>query len=324
MRKAALIGVVAGVTLTLLALTGTGAQNASADAGPHVATGSDATPDKCAGCHRIHTGQNEYLLKDAGTIEQFCYACHGSGGPGSDLAVQEGALYGSPSGPPYGGKTAVGALRGGGFESARIRTDDATPDRIGTLAASATTQSWHTVDGTTTGTMWGNGDIGAPTTLPVGPSYTMDCASCHDPHGNGQYRILRSVPTGSGAAAVTVTDQPNPKTYGTTNYLYMDGGTVNLIQISSWCATCHTRYLASSEAATADPIYTNRHRSDGSSNRACITCHASHGSNAAMTGSYSSTVEWPGGGAGTTDNNNSRLLKMDNRGICIKCHWPGY
>jgi predicted CXXCH cytochrome family protein len=317
MTKAALIGVVAGVSLALFALTGGSARIASADAGPHMATGSDATPDKCAGCHRIHTGQNDMLLKDAGTVLEFCYSCHGNGGPGSDLAVQEGTLYGSPSGPPYGGKTAVGALRGGGFESARIKTDDATPDTIGALAAPAITQSWHTVDGTTAGTLWGNGALG---TAGAGPSYTMDCASCHDPHGNGQYRILRSVPTGSGAAAVAVTDQPDPKTYGTTNYLYM-GGPVSLAQISSWCATCHTRYLSSSTADSGDAIYTNRHRSDGSSNRACITCHASHGTNAAMTGTYSASMEWPGGGAGTTDNNNSRLLKMNNRGICIKCHF---
>lgn len=319
MRKAALIGVVAAATLALLALTGGGVQNAAADAGPHVASGSDTTPDKCAGCHRIHTGQNEYLLKDAGTIQDFCYSCHGNGGPGSDLAVQEGTLYGGPSGSPYGGKTAVGALRGGGFESARIDTGDATPDKIGTLAAPATTQSWHTVDGTTAGTLWGNGALG---TAGAGPSYTMDCASCHDPHGNGQYRILRSVPTGSGAAAVAVTDQAGPKTYGTTNYLYLDGAVVSLIQMSSWCATCHTRYLASASPPTnsGDSIFTFRHRSDGSSLRACITCHASHGSNATMTGTYSSSVQWPGGGTGTTDNNNSRLLKMNNRGICIKCH----
>ncbi len=316
MKKAALIGVVAGAALALLVLMAGGAPHASADAGPHVATGSDATPDKCAGCHRIHTGQNEFLLKDAGTIEGFCYSCHGAGGPGSDLAAQSGVLYGSPSGPPYGGKSAVGALRGGGFDTALIKTDDATPDMIGALTTPATTQSWHTVDGTA-GTLWGNGAIGSG----VGPSYALECTSCHDPHGNGQYRILRSIPTGSGATAVTVTDQPNPKTYGTTNYLYM-GGPVSLAQISSWCATCHTRYRATNSPPvnSGDAIYTYRHRSDGSSNRACITCHASHGTNAAMTGLYSSTVEWPGGGSGTTDNNNSRLLKMNNRGICIKCH----
>jgi predicted CXXCH cytochrome family protein len=316
MRKAALIGILAGVSLALLALTGGGAQVASADAGPHVATGSDATPDKCAGCHRIHTGQNEYLLKDAGTLEEFCYSCHGIGGPGSDLAAQEGALYGSPSGPPYGTGSIVGALRSGGFDFAMIDTDDGTADQIGALAAPVASQSWHTTDGTA-GTLWGNGAIDSG----AGPSYTLDCASCHDPHGNGQYRILRTVPTGSGAAPVAVPDQPDPKTYSTTNYLY-PSGPVSSTTMSSWCATCHTRYWANASPPTnsGDDIYAFRHRSDGSSNRGCTTCHASHGTNALMTGLYSSTVEWPGGGSGTTDLNNSRLLKMDNRGICIKCH----
>jgi hypothetical protein len=164
--------------------------------------------------------------------------------------------------------------------------------------------------------MWGNGALGTPG---AGPSFALDCGSCHDPHGNGQYRILRTVPAGSGSLGAVVTDQPDPKNYRAVNYLYM-GVDVSLAQISSWCAQCHTRYMSTGVAATVDPIYTNRHRSDGSSNRACVTCHAAHGSNALMTGPYSSTVEWPGGGVGTTDSNNSRLLKMDNRGICKKCH----
>ena len=316
MKMAALVGVIAATALTVAAVAVGGTPTASADAGPHVTTGSDATPDKCASCHRIHTGQNEYLLKEAGTLEGFCYSCHGNGGPGSDLAVQEGKYYGYGSGPPYGEKATFGALRGGGFETALINTDDPTPDVIGTLATGEATQSWHTIDGTTAGTLWGNGALG---TAGAGPSYALDCASCHDPHGNGQYRILRPIPTSSGAAAASVTDQPNPKNYGASNYLYM-GADVSLKQISLWCATCHTRYRATSITPTADTIYKYRHRSDGSSNRACIACHASHGTNALMTGAYSSTVEWPGGGVGTTDNNNSRLLKMNNRGICIKCH----
>jgi predicted CXXCH cytochrome family protein len=317
MKKAALLGVFAAAALTAVAFVFGGTPTASADAGPHIATGSDATPDKCAGCHRIHTGQNEYLLKEAGSVEEFCYSCHGNGGPGSDLAVQEGKYYGFGDGPPYGGKATFGALRGGGFEMALIDTDDPTPDFIGRLTTAEPVQSWHTVDGTTTGTLWGNGAIGSG----VGAlNFTMDCGTCHNPHGNGQYRILRPIPNGSGAAApVNVTDQPDPKNYGANNYLYM-GADVSLSQISSWCATCHTRYLASSMADSGDAIYAYRHRSDGSSNRACITCHASHGTNALMPGEYSSTVEWPGGGSGTTDNNNSRLLKMNNRGICIKCH----
>ncbi len=320
MAKAALLGVIAGVALTaaVLGIGGT-TTTASADGGPHVATGSDATPDRCASCHRIHTGQNEYLLKEAGTVQDFCYSCHGDGGLGSDLAVTEGKYYGYGSGEPYGGKDTYGALRGGGFETALINTDDPTLDFIGALTTGETVQSWHTIDGTTAGTLWGNGAIGSG----AGPSYTLDCASCHDPHGNGQFRILRPIPAGSGAAAVNVTDwnQPSPKNYGVSNYLYM-GADVSLVELSAWCSTCHTRYLSTSiePADTGDAIYTYQHRSDGASNRACVTCHASHGTNALMTGTYSSTVEWPDGGVGTTDNNNSRLLKMNNRGICVKCH----
>src|SRR3990172_12909411 len=124
-RTAILIGVVAGVAMAFAVLGG-GAGTASADGGPHVVE-AGATPDKCAACHRIHTGQNEYLLKDAGTIEDFCYSCHGTGGTGSDLAAQEGTFYGETTpGAPYGSKTAsttVG-LRAGGFDTARIDTTD--------------------------------------------------------------------------------------------------------------------------------------------------------------------------------------------------------
>ncbi len=316
MKKALLIGAAAGLAIALLTLVGASTQKASADAGPHVAS-TGATPDKCAACHRIHTGQTDKLLISGPTEKDFCYTCHGSTGAGSDLAVQSGKWYGNGSGPPYGNpKSTFGALRGGGFDTALIKTTDTSQDVIGTLTTAATTQSWHTVDGTTAGTLWGNGDPNSG----AGPSYTLSCGSCHDPHGNGQYRILRPIPVGVVASAANVTDQADPKHYGVSNYLMM-GADVSLSQISTWCATCHTRYLASSTAYSGDAIFSYRHISNGSSNRACITCHATHGSNAAMTGSYSAAVPWPGGGSGTTDNNNSRLLKMDNRGICIKCHW---
>ena len=70
-RTTILIGVVAGVAMALAVLGGGG--TASADGGPHVVE-TGATPDKCAACHRIHTGQNEYLLKEAGTVEDFCFS----------------------------------------------------------------------------------------------------------------------------------------------------------------------------------------------------------------------------------------------------------
>jgi predicted CXXCH cytochrome family protein len=308
----------------LLTVLSAGGGTASADGGPHTIE-SGATPDKCASCHRIHTGQNEFLLKEASTVADFCYSCHGTGGPGSDLAAQEGTFYGAATpGPPYGGKSASTTLglRAGGFDYARINTTDSGFETIGVLATPQPATSWHSSDGTTPDTVWGNGALNSG----AGPTYSLECTSCHDPHGNGNYRILRSVPTGSSGAGtptpvpVTIADQVGTKVYATDNYF--NTGPVSGIQMASWCATCHTRYLASSTGVNSgDAIFTYRHRSNGSlAGTTCIKCHASHGSNASMPGLYSSTVPWPGGGSGTTDNNNSRLLKMDNRGICIKCH----
>src|SRR3990172_6644077 len=167
-----LVGVVAGVAVALLTVLGGGGGTALADGGPHVVE-SGATPDKCAACHRIHTGQNEYLLKDAGTVEDFCFSCHGNGGPGSDLAVQEGTFYGGTTpGFPYGSKSAshtVG-VKEGGFEKARINTTDASASAIGVLATPETVNSRHTLETLTT--LWGNGAVG---TVGAGPSYTLEC-----------------------------------------------------------------------------------------------------------------------------------------------------
>jgi len=367
-----LVGLVVGVAVALLTVLGSGGGTAQADGGPHVVQ-AGATPDKCASCHRIHTGQNDYLLKEAGTVEEFCFSCHGDGGPGSDLAVSEGTFYGGTTpGFPYGGKTAsttVG-LRAGGFEEARINTTDAsasvantTPPPtnvpvIGVLATPEPVNSRHTLETLTT--LWGNGAVG---TVGAGPSYTLECTSCHDPHGNGNYRILRTIPTGSGGAGYTIPDT-YPKTatdYTVSNYGKMQFGALPaslpagstpapgssiLVDTSAWCAQCHTRYLArsgrtvppaseASRADSGDAIYTFRHTSAGwgissstgavsFNNRACITCHATHGSNSQMTGTYSSNVEWPDGGGvytqNPTDPQRASMLKMDNRGMCRKCH----
>jgi len=316
MRKAVLLGVVAGVALALLAVLDSGGGTASADGGPHVIE-SGATPDKCAGCHRIHTGQNEFLLKQASTVADFCYSCHGTAGAGSNLSVQNGTYYGTHD--RTAPDSTVG-LRAGGFEQARINTSDPGFETIGVLGTAQTVTSWHSSDGTIDGTVWGNGALNSG----AGPSYALDCTSCHDPHGNGNYRILRSVPQGSSAVGsptpvpVAIADQADPKVYTTSNYF--STGPVNGIQMSSWCATCHTRYLAGSIADSGDAIFKYRHRSNGSLGTTCIKCHAPHGTNAGASGTYSSTVGYPGGGSGTTSTAESRLLKMDNRGICIKCH----
>jgi cytochrome c553 len=129
-------------------------------------------------------------------------------------------------------------------------------------------------------------------------------------------------------------DAPNGIPGGSTATTIFTGGFGE--QMAAWCTQCHTRYWAWSEptedpddtAGTTGPAFSNprpgddifkfQHRTRGASGRGCLTCHVSHGSNAAMTESFSSTFTFPDG----TVSDNSRLLKVDNRGTCQQCHDP--
>jgi predicted CXXCH cytochrome family protein len=395
MKKLLFIGLGSALMVTM-----GGVGSASANAGPHSIPMASAGQtgvivanmgaDQCANCHRAHTAKSDTLTMLAQPA--ICLNCHS--GLGSTLDVVNGIQTG----------TGGAGLRGGGFTNARIGTATATKDmgalvgtRIATsnrtiplLAVGQPVTSTHQIDGTTSGTMWGNGTTG------VGQSaVTLECGSCHDPHGNGNYRILKPSPTGQqyivtpaipavianptavppvvGVAAVpavlsTATNVNIPdqavKNYNveTTRYplgnywdVQADGtplthaagftapatnttvgaGTTTatdgfLGNISAWCTTCHTRYLSSGASTTdGDAVYTYKHRSDeGLSDKPnCIQCHVSHGSNAAMTGAAAAVLQPNGSvtglvGSGTVIQTagDSRLLRVDNRGVCLECH----
>jgi predicted CXXCH cytochrome family protein len=402
-RRRATRVVAAGALLTgvLLCLVAT---PVFADGGPHVAAinsgfgpGSSLTSDGCAGCHRAHTGQGSNLLAQA-DAEELCLSCHGAAGTGATTNVEDGVQY-ALADPVVNGDVRgpeAGALRGGGFVEARIDSGD--PSRImyanvflGTLGSThvsvlaggePVTSAHIALAGTgivARNMVWGNGGTG------VGQPMTLECVSCHNPHGNGQYRILyaqpgdgdgpvvedipvtvaeNAVPTGAGAAGVrnytvmwgrTLADVQNA-TYpggGTgvdggdyfRRYLpwngvpnsgvngvfgdrpeYVPGGT-NLTayraQITAWCSACHTRYdrVTGADADTGDPIF--RYRHTVGSNPECTVCHVAHGSNADMSGVYSSSFPYPGSTTAAPDlSDSSRLLKIDNRGTCQACHDP--
>jgi len=71
-----------------------------ADGGPHVSAinngtgngGATLAADSCAGCHRAHTAQGEFLLKDGGGIAT-CTSCHGASGLGATTDVENGIQY---------------------------------------------------------------------------------------------------------------------------------------------------------------------------------------------------------------------------------------
>ena len=279
----AVIGRVLAGTLGLVAATILAAVPVMADGGPHVASinsgATTLTADSCAGCHRAHTALGEMLLK---TIDEssLCLTCHGSAATGSTSNVIDGVQAG----------TAL-ALKGGGFVNALM-------DTAWTGAAvSRPATSAHLFDGTTQATMWGAGAIGSgPGTTPV----TLGCTSCHNPHGNGQYRILRPIPVSapSTATAITVPDEttkryvvasPENRYFGEK----YGEGTYNWewqYQLDQWCAACHTRYDAYNEGdsttgpghtPSGDPIFKYRHMTRYSWDVNCALCHpGSNGINA--------------------------------------------
>jgi predicted CXXCH cytochrome family protein len=238
-----------------------------ADGGPHIASinsgSAGISADSCAGCHRAHSAQGEPLLIGA-SGPAFCLVCHGAAGVGATTDVATGIQY-TPAAPSGTGRgVALGALRGGGFIQARIGSGSVTRiaynsgTRISENAkipVSATPQnvtSAHMpntagVIGVADGVAWGNG----PNSVAAyaGPTVEVECTTCHNPHGNGQYRILNPIPapgpTGSGfvaaATGAIVTDAALPPADDARNYTVIQtaGGTGTLLasQVSSYGAT---------------------------------------------------------------------------------------
>jgi predicted CXXCH cytochrome family protein len=240
-RRFAAVALVAAPVLTGAWLFAA-ALPALADGGPHIKDAnsgvSTLTADSCAGCHRAHTAQGEMLLA-APNEEALCLTCHGAAGTGATTDVMTGIQYVPGTSGTVRGAAPLGALRSGGFDQARIASG--TPARVfqsGTALnvwakvsvnpAAADVTSAHLnladINGLTAPAVaWGNdGQNTGP-----GPAVSMSCASCHNPHGNGQYRILNPIPKPTeatagtfvavGASGVSVTDAANP-TNATRNY----------------------------------------------------------------------------------------------------------
>ena len=315
---------------------------AAADGGPHGEF--TTTTDGCAGCHRAHTATtgDKLLVVDQSSL---CFSCHD--GTGSRLDAWDGAQLGARMGSraTNGRRTGInGALKGGGFVFARIDSANATTpgaalptSTSGIAVTSAHVKSSELNGLTAENIIWGNAAIGSGSGKDVASS-PLACGDCHNPHGNGRYRLLRDTPNQGGAPTPVALTDESPKNYVTTNYwtTYQVGVTTpwTAEQMSSWCSTCHTRYLSSDEANSGDAIFKNRHKSDGTSSiggntgapygaatfsTQCLQCHVAHGGNAQLgSGSFSAGVVWPG--TTTARGNESTLLKINDRGTCVGCH----
>jgi predicted CXXCH cytochrome family protein len=315
----------------MVLLTGT----AVADNGPHLGE-YGTTTDACAGCHRAHRGKAEKLLAET-SQQALCFSCHGSTATGADTNVEDGVYENRASGGDYG--TVGAGLRGGGFAYAKMD-----PDMNGSVI-SATVTSKHNVG--EVGTIWGNGNAGSGAGK---TGVTLECGSCHNPHGfadQDRYRILRPIPEDSDATTQVNVDDEGTKVYTVQYWVdsggHEPGGQTFLqyyrdlranhwmadgrdLQLAEWCAQCHTRYLADDfSELQGEDIFKYRHATHvqiGAGNAnilVCQACHVAHGTSATMAGTYSGSVEWPDDNAGG-GNSDSRLLHVNNRGVCVQCH----
>ena len=254
----------------------------------------------------------------------LCYTCHGSAATGATTDVEDGVGY---SGSGRSGGTA-GALRGGGFSYALIGSN--TPSGNGYLgevpvrSAGAAATSTHSVDESEQ-MAWGNGAISG--TADYGNVIPLRCGSCHDPHGNGNYRILRPMPKDAvvrpGTAGDVMIPDTATKVYTTDNYWQVED--VNapgfIANISAWCATCHTRYLAPPKAPAPTAAMPSSPTATAPTRRRRARPTASSAtSRTAPTRAWGPTRPASPTPTAASAGADSRLLRIDNRGVCQMCH----
>jgi len=190
----------------------------------------------CAGCHTMHNSQDgnpiasdQYgghllLQQDSSST---CLRCH----------ADYGQLTGWTADSPEGG---TGYGSGGDFYWLK-RTF--TWEAHGHESSSTGDSHGHNIIAGDFGLMMGDQTLlSAP-----GGSYNGDlsCASCHDPHGNTNYNLLRSAPyDGANFTKAPIAKGTGRRTIaGTSGAVSDDHHPAFLKDMSEWCAGCHTTFI---------------------------------------------------------------------------------
>ncbi len=199
----------------------------------------------CSMCHTMHNsedgdpvpgnavGGTRYLLR--GNATDVCLTCHGG---------TYGNVFGNdPEHPPYG--TAAGNF-------AFLLEDNLNDGYGGAANPIAGDAAGHNVVSPDRGT----GPDRAHAVAPGGtfPADKLGCTSCHDPHGNRNYRMLYGV--GQVQDGLYTFVNPAPEAQGLSIYHGSESPsrhTAYRAGMSEWCANCHGEF--------AHPGLTHRHPS---------------------------------------------------------------
>jgi predicted CXXCH cytochrome family protein len=254
----------------------------------------------CSGCHLMHEDTlalNGQLLL-AESPSDLCLMCH---------AENNGAVLGSdPLAPP--------PEKGGGnftflFED---NLNDAADGMINPILGEAAGHSIVAVGhGLTADSRY--------TFSPGGsfPSNQLGCTSCHDPHGNGYFRMLNGV--GDVQNGVATFTRPAPLASGinvstgvesqTSHSAYRSG-------MSSWCGNCHGDFTHRGGQASF------KHRTDNALGGNATSQYNQYDGDASPTGGSPATAYLPE--VPFEDSNMTTATTagptMSSRIMCLSCH----
>lgn len=262
----------------------------------------------CSQCHTMHNSQNgvpmrydndpapaSYLLRHS-SASALCLYCHDGGNPNApDVS--------SPIATSY----APDEFSGGGFFA---------------QGAGLANPTGH--------------DLGRSAPVPLSnlASMTLNCPSCHSPHGTGNYRNLKSSPSGRTNVPVVMNNPSRPTDDVFVNVrpdgsnpgaAYRRSNIGYKAKMSAWCAECHDA-LASNTSGTS-PAHFMRHPSNVALN---------------LSGNHTEPTNWTGGtGAGfgsatgdtiagvprtrfqvptATNFTESAAVAASNEVFCLSCH----
>jgi cytochrome c553 len=298
MKLIKLLLVIAAAAAMTLALGG----NASAFHGDGVAY--------CSGCHTMHNSQDgqpvapegatgDYLLRQVDG-SSTCLRCHAE----------------------YGQRTETGNGYGAGGDFYWL-TKTYTWESHGAKESTGDSHG-HNIIAADFGLLTSDAKL-----LNKAPGGTFDhelsCASCHDPHGNGNYNLLRGleshdganfpeapIVSGTGRLTVpkTVNSRSNPEE--DTNHVVYGSG------MSRWCAACHTDFFDGARMHPADAPMNTTLRDNY--NGYISTDNPTGGSS---TTAYTTLVPFQTGArdlALLPDNNSTEGPSSGAQVACISCH----
>lgn len=195
----------------------------------------DAGVAHCNGCHTMHNSEdgvlvdpdspngNDFLLRDA-TASDVCLSCH---------ATRLGAVLGAdPLNPP--------AERGGGNFTFLLE-DNINDGHAGATNPIPGEAAGHNINAPGHGVA----SDGTLTSAPGGafPASELGCTSCHDPHGNADFRMLYGIGPVQGGVATFTNAAPvaaglslfGPGEANDNHTAYQSG-------MSAWCGNCHGNF----------------------------------------------------------------------------------